>query len=101
ATFSPAACNPTCATTLTLATTTSTPAGPSTITVTGSGGGLARTTTFTLTVTAPPPPFDFSLTNSGNQSVVQGATVSNTITATLLSDTGRSHVLSPVTLPSR
>src|SRR5204863_194593 len=100
ATFSPTACTPTCTTTLTLATTTSTPTGPSTITVTGTGGGLTRTTTFTLTVTAPPPAFDFSLTNSGDQTVVQGATVSNTITATLLSGTSQSVVFSASELPT-
>src|SRR5207247_685281 len=99
ATFSPTACNPTCATTLTLATTASTPTGPSTITVTGSGGGLTRTTTFTLTVTAPPPVFDFSLSNGGDQSVVQGATVSNTITATLLSGTAQAVSFTVSDLP--
>src|SRR5439155_274936 len=73
-TFSPTACTPTCTTTLTIATTASTLTGSSTITVTGTGGGLTRTTTFTLTVTVTPPVFDFSLTNSADQTVVQGAT---------------------------
>src|SRR5438876_388344 len=100
ATFSPTACNPTCATTLTLATTTSTPTGPSTITVTGTGGGLTRTTTFTLTVTTPPPAFNSSLSNSGDQSVVQGATASNTITATLLSGTSQTVTFSASGLPA-
>src|SRR5206468_3356390 len=67
---------------------------------TGSGGGLTRTTTFTLTVTAPPPAFDFSLTNSGDQAVTHGASVSNTITATLLSGTSQSVVFSASGLPT-
>lgn len=50
------------------------------------GGGLSRSTSFSLTVTAAVSTFDFSLTNGGNRSVVLGGSVTNTITATLLSD---------------
>src|SRR5207247_1436940 len=91
ATSAPTACAHTCATTLTLVTTASTPTGSSPITVPATAaGGLISTTSFTLTVTASPPVFDFSLSNGGDQSVVQGATASNTITATLLSGTSQS-----------
>src|SRR2546427_13153117 len=61
---------------------------------------LTRTTSFTLTVTARPPVFDFSLANDGDQRVVQGATVSNTITATLLSGTSQSVSFSTSGLPA-
>ncbi|MEK7576500.1 MAG: Ig-like domain-containing protein, partial [Patescibacteria group bacterium] len=62
ATFSPASCNPTCTTTLTVSTLSTTPTGASTITITGTGG-VTRTTSFSLTVNAPA--FDFSLSNGG------------------------------------
>src|SRR3989441_108349 len=102
AAFSPGSCSPTCSSTLTLTTSASTPTGSSTITVTGASGSLSHTTTFTLTVNAPPPPFDFSLSNGGNKTVVQGQSVSSTITATLVSGTiRRAHVSTPVTSLAR
>src|SRR5260370_13110196 len=86
---------------MTLTTSASPPAGPSTITVTGTAGSLSRTTTFTLTVNATPSPaFDFSLSNGGNQTVVQGQSGSNTITATLVSGTAQSVTFSASGLPS-
>src|SRR5262249_19671722 len=51
-TFSPAACNLTCTSTITVQTATSTPTGSYPITVTGTAGSLSRTTGFTLSVTA-------------------------------------------------
>ena len=101
AVFSPTACSPTCATTLTLSTTASTPTGTYTIMVTGTAtGGLTRTTSFALTVAAPPPPFDFAFTNGGNQSIAQGAAVSNAITATLLSDSVQAVAFTVSGLPT-
>src|SRR5206468_577063 len=97
ATFSPTACTPTCATTLTLTTTTSDRKSAAQGNVTDTAGGLSHPTSFTLTVTAP---FDFSLANSGDQSVVQGATVSNTITATLVSGTAQAVSFSASGLPA-
>src|SRR5205814_1593705 len=91
-------CSPTCTTTLTLTTSASTPIGSSTITVTGDGGGVQRTTTFTLTVTAAS--FDFSLANGGDKSVTRGSSVTNTITATLVSGTSQSVSFSAAGLPS-
>src|SRR2546427_7588659 len=100
ASFSPASCSPTCSSTVTLTTSASTPTGSSTITVTGAAGSLSHTTTFTLTVNAPPPSFDFSLSNGGNKSVVQGQSVSNMITATLVSGTAQSVSFSASGLPT-
>src|SRR5438132_1229767 len=60
----------------------------------------SHTTTFTLTVNAPPPPFDFSLSNGGNKTVVQGQSVSNTITATLVSGTSQPVSFSASGLPT-
>ncbi len=100
ASFSPTSCNPTCASTLTISTTASTPMGSSTITVTGSP--LNKTTLFTLTVNAPPPVFDYSLSNdavNGTASVVQGNSVSKTITATKTSGTTQSVSFSTISLP--
>jgi len=98
ASFSPASCSPTCSSTLTLTTSASTPTGSSTITVTGTGGSQSRTTMFTLTVNAAA--FDFSVSNGGNRSVAQGQSVSNTITATLISGTTQSVSFSASGLPS-
>jgi hypothetical protein len=100
AAFSPGSCSPTCSSTLTLTTSSSTPTGSWTITVTGVAGSLSRTTTFTLTVNAPSPSFDFSLSNGGNKAVVQGQSVTNTITATLVSGTAQSVSFSASGLPS-
>jgi len=100
ASFSPPSCSPTCSSTLTMTTSASTPTGSSTITVTGAAGSLSRTTTFTLTVNAPPPSFDFSLSNGGNQTAVQGQSVSNTITATLVSGTAQSVLFLASGLPA-
>ncbi len=95
ATFSPASCNPTCMSTLTIATTGATPTGTFPITVTGSP--LARTTMFNLVVNAP---FDYSLANSGDITVVQGSPGSNTITATLVSGATQAVSLAASGLPA-
>jgi hypothetical protein len=79
--FSPASCNPTCSSTLTIDTTGVTPTGTFPITVTGMP--LGRTTMFNLVVNEPP--FDYLLSNSGNITVTQGSSGSNMITATLVS----------------
>src|SRR3989442_3336104 len=49
---------------------------------------------------APPPSFDFSLSNGGNKTVVQGQSVSNTITASLVSGTSQSVSFSASGLPT-
>src|SRR5207237_1302674 len=59
--------------------------------------GVTRTTRFTLTVTAS---FDFSLSNGGDRSVTQGSSVTNTITATLISVSSRSVAFSASGLPA-
>jgi len=64
------------------------------ITVTGLGGGKSRTTQFTLTIEAPPPSFDFALSNSGDITVTQGESGSDTVTTTLLSGTSEPVSLS-------
>ena len=58
--FSPGACNPTCASQLTISTTGATPTGAFPITVTGSP--LSRTTTFNLVVNPPGPNISLGLT---------------------------------------
>src|SRR5437660_6384576 len=70
--------------------------------MTGTCGSLSHTTTSTLTVNvnAPPPPFDFSLANGGNKTVVQGQSVSNTITSTLVSGTSQPVSFSASGLPT-
>ncbi len=78
ASFSAATCTPSCTRTLSISTSGATPVGSHAVTVAATGGEVTRTTTFNLTVTATP--FDFSLSNGGARSVVQGSTVSNTIT---------------------
>src|SRR5437867_1068162 len=100
AAFSPPACTPTCATGLSLATTASTPTGTYTLTVTGTGGGVTKTTSFSLTVTPVSTAFDFSLTNGGSKSVTQGASVSNTLSAALVSGTAQSVAFSASGLPT-
>ena len=45
-------------------------------------------------------PFDFSLTNGGNKSVAQGTSVSNTLSATLVSGTAQSVSFSATGLPT-
>ena len=100
AAFSPTACTPTCSTGLSLSTTASTPTGTYTLTVTGTGGGVTKTTSFSLTVTPASTAFDFSLTNGGSKSVTQGASVSNTLSATLVSGTAQSVAFSASGLPT-
>jgi hypothetical protein len=85
ASFSQKTCSLTCSSLLTIETTASTPAGTYTITVTGTGGDVTKTTSFTLTVNASTTTFDFSLSNSGNSSVSAGSSVTNTVSATLVS----------------
>jgi len=53
AAFSPASCNATCSSTLTINTSGSTPAGTPTIMVSATGGGVTRTSSFNLTVSLP------------------------------------------------
>src|SRR5436190_727991 len=70
------------------------------MTVTGTACSLSYTTTFTLTVNAATPPFDFSLSNGGNKTVVQGQSASNSITATLVSGTAQTVSFSASGLPA-
>jgi hypothetical protein len=53
-----------------------------------------------LNLGSSPPSFDFSLSNGGNQTVVQGQSGSNTITATLVSGTSQSVSFSASGLPT-
>jgi len=46
------------------------------------------------------PSFDFSLTNGGNKSVIQGSSLTNTVTATLVSGTSQSVSFSAAGLPT-
>src|SRR5207244_1879090 len=75
AAFSPGSCSPTCSLTLTLTTSASTPARSSTITFPAPRSSEPHSTDHTSPPHAPPPPFDFSLSNGGNQTVVQGQSV--------------------------
>jgi len=68
--------------TLTVTTTTTTTAGAYAVTVTGSSGAISAPTTVTANVTAYVAP-SFALTNSGNITVVPGATTGNTATITV------------------
>jgi len=64
-------------------------------------GVLWDKTRLPLDVTPPPPAgFGFSLSNSGNKTVVQGSSTSNAITATLTSGTSESLSYSVGSLPS-
>src|SRR5205807_2367321 len=90
AAFSPTACTPTCATGLSLSTTSSTPTGTYTLTLTGTEVGVTKPARFSLTVNPVSTSFDFSLTNGGSKSVTQGTSVSNTLSAALVSGTTQS-----------
>jgi hypothetical protein len=101
AAFSAPSCTPACSSTLTLTASPSTPAGSSTITVAAVGGSVTHTTTFTWTVSATASPsFDFSLSNGGNRTVVQGQSASNTINAMLVSGTAQAVAFSVSGLPA-
>ena len=102
ASFGQTSCSPTCATTLTLTASASAATGTVPVTVTGTAGTTTKSTSFNLTVAAPvvPPPFIYSLSNAGNRTVVQGASTSTTITATLTSGTTQSVAFSTTGLPS-
>jgi hypothetical protein len=97
ASFSSGSCGPACSTILTVTTSGSTPAGTFPLIVTGTGGGKSRSTSFNLNVTDVP--FDFSLSNTGNKSVVAGSATTNTITATLSSGSAQSLAFSASGLP--
>src|SRR5438093_1333117 len=90
ASFSSTSCTPTCSTALTIKTSSTTPTGTSTITVKGIAGAVAKTTSFSLTVNPASTSFNFSLTNGGSKSVSQGSSVSNSISAALVSGTTQS-----------
>jgi hypothetical protein len=95
------ACTPTCSRTLNLATSSSAATGTHSITITAVGGGVTKTTTFNLTVnSSTSPAFDFALTHGGNKSVPRGQSVSNVITATLVSGSAQSVSFSTSGLPS-
>ncbi len=96
--FSNPSCGPSCSSTLTVTTGASTPAGTFPLVVTGTGGGKSRSTTFNLTVTEVP--FDFSLSNTGNQSVIAGAPASNRIDATLVSGSAQAVSFAATGLPA-
>src|SRR2546428_6724750 len=61
---------------------------------------MTSASTFTLAVYASDLPFDFSLSNGGNKTVVQGQSVSSTITATLVSGTSQPVSFSASGLPT-
>lgn len=87
ATFSPTSCSPnsTCTTIVTITTSANTQLGTSAITITGTSP--SRTTSFNLVVVDT---FNYSLSNTGNKTVLQGNSVTNTITATKSSGTAES-----------
>jgi hypothetical protein len=64
--------------TLTISTTTATPPGNYSITVTGSSGTVSHSVVVSVQI------FDFSISNSGAITIVQGSSGSNTISITLL-----------------
>src|SRR2546425_486749 len=68
--------------------------------MTCSGSGVTKTTSFSLTVNPAPTSFNFSLTNGGSKSVIQGDQVSNSISAALVSGTAQSVAFSASGLPS-
>ncbi len=82
--------------TLTISTTVSTSTGNYTFRVFASSGSLFHLVDITVTV----PPFDFSLSNSGGITVVQGSSGSNIITVNLVSGTTGPVTLSASGLPS-
>src|SRR5437762_1050819 len=100
AAFSSTSCTPTCSTALTIKTSSTTPTGTSTITVKGIAGAVTKTTSFSLTVNPASTSFNFSLTNGGSKSVSQGASVSNSISAALVSGTTQSVSFSASGLPT-
>ena len=102
ASYSQTSCSPTCSTTLTLTASASAATGTVPVTVTGTSGTTTRSTSFNLTVAAPvvPPPFVYALSNAGNRTVMQGASTSTTITATLSSGTTQPVAFSTTGLPS-
>jgi peptidoglycan/xylan/chitin deacetylase (PgdA/CDA1 family) len=106
ATFGTPSCSPTCSTSLTFAASASAATGTKAVTIVGSAGGTATSTTaFNLSVVAPgtppPPAFNFTLANAGNRTLVQGASTSTTVTATLGSGTTQAVTFAAVSgLPS-
>ena len=100
ASLSQVTCNPSCSSLLTLTTTTATSGGNFPITVTAAGGGITKSTSFNLTVLKPTTPFDFSLSHSGNKLVDSGSSVTNTVTATLVSGTSQQIAFSIAGLPA-
>lgn len=94
ANFSSGSCASDCTSTLTIQTTQATPGGTYLITVTGTGSdGSILTTTFNLVVN------DFSLSNSGDITVIQGASGSNSITVDYTDGSGTTVTLSASGLP--
>src|SRR5207245_9404375 len=100
ASCSPRSCSPACSSALPRTAAVLALATPPSTYVTGTASSLSHTTTFTLTVNAVTPAFDFSLSNGGNKTVVQGQSVTNTITATLVSGSAQSVSFSASGLPS-
>ena len=95
ASFSPGSCTGDCTSTLTIGTTQATPGGTYAITATGTAAdGSTVTTTFDLIVN------DFSLSNSGDITVIQGASGSNTITVDYTDGSGATITLSVSGLPA-
>ena len=93
--YAPAACTPTCSTTLTINTTGSSPTGNYTITVTAAGGGVTKTTSFKLTVNAASPP-SLQTTVTGTASNSNQVSTSSAVTGLpnqlyLAAVTSRSH----------
>lgn len=82
---------------LTIVTQSTTPRGNHTITVTGTGSGRTHSTSFTLAVYEP---FNFSVSNNGNITVVQGSSGFNTSTATLVAGLSQAVNFSASNLPT-
>jgi len=99
--FSTPSSSPPFDSTLSIGTSSSTPTGSYTVTILGEGDGVYRSGTFTLNVNPAQPVFDFSLSNSGGITVIQGDSGSNTITVNLLTGSPQPVTLSYVSgLPS-
>ena len=96
--FSPATCDPTCSSILTITTTNATPSGTYNIEVIATSATVARTATFTLTVNIP---FDYTVSVDPVSSTIdQGSTTETQVSANLITGFPESVTFSVSGLPS-
>jgi hypothetical protein len=101
ASFSSASCTATCSTMMTLSASTVAAAGTYNIGVTGTGSAVTASTTVSLTITSAPVSSSISLSAaSPSASVVQGNSVIDGITATLVTGSAVSVSFSATRLPA-